>query len=52
MVDLELNPLFKPSYLNGSESQNLPSINTVTWANVNCDITWFVASNAVPSACS
>lgn len=40
MVDLLLlNPLFETSYLHRGKSLNLPSINTVKWANVNCDLT-------------
>lgn len=51
MVDLLLNPLFEMSYLCGGKSSNLPSINTVKRANVDCDLTWFMASNAVHSTC-
>lgn len=37
MVDLLLNPLFETSFLRGGKSSNPPSINTVKWANIDCD---------------
>lgn len=35
----------------GGKSSNPPSIDTVKWANVDCDLMWFMASNVVHSTC-
>lgn len=52
MVDSLLNLLFETSFLHGGRSLNLPSINTVKWANVDCDLTCLIASNVVHSTCN
>lgn len=51
MVGLLLNPLFETSCLRGGKSWNA-FISAVKWANVDCDLTWFMVSNVVHSTCT